>query len=105
MKKETCMLAIAGDEKKIKEMVNSGRYAWEVKWDGERCIIDTRITEVGDCTLLLNRNGNSMCKQFPEIKERVYKTDSDSAVCASIIESYLNQQGYTRIKLEEKARK
>jgi CRISPR/Cas system-associated protein Csm6 len=40
-----------------------------------------------------------------DLKERVYKTDSDSAVCASIIESYLNQQGYTRIKLEEKARK
>lgn len=40
-----------------------------------------------------------------DLKENVYKTDSDSAVCASIIESYLNQQGYTKSKLEGKARK
>ncbi len=40
-----------------------------------------------------------------ELKEKVYKTDSDSKVCSSIIESFLNQQGYTKIKLEEKARK
>jgi hypothetical protein len=35
-----------------------------------------------------------------ELKEKVYKTDSDSAVCASVIESFLNQQGYTKMKLE-----
>jgi hypothetical protein len=39
-----------------------------------------------------------------ELKEKVYKTDSDSAVCASIIESFLNQQGYTKTKLEEKVK-
>lgn len=35
-----------------------------------------------------------------ELKEKVYKTDSDSAVCSSIIEAFLNQQGYTKMKLE-----
>lgn len=37
-----------------------------------------------------------------ELKEKVYKTDSDSKVCASIIESYLNEHGYTKAKLEGK---
>ena len=40
-----------------------------------------------------------------ELKEKVYKTDSDSAVCASIIMSYLSQLGYTKMKLEEKGKK
>lgn len=34
-----------------------------------------------------------------ELKERVYKTDSDSKVCASIIEAYLNEHDYLRKKL------
>ena len=39
-----------------------------------------------------------------ELKERVYKTDSDSKVCASIIEAFLNEHGYTKSKLEQKGR-
>lgn len=35
-----------------------------------------------------------------ELKEKVYKTDSDSAVCASIIEGFLNEHGYTKTKFE-----
>ena len=37
-----------------------------------------------------------------KLKEKVYKTDSDSKVCASIIEAFLNEHGYTKSKLEEK---
>lgn len=40
-----------------------------------------------------------------ELKEKVYKTDSDSKVCSSIIEAFLNEHGYTKSKLEERARK
>lgn len=36
-----------------------------------------------------------------ELKDKVYKTDSDSKVCASIIETYLNEHGYTRAKMEK----
>ena len=41
-------------------------------------------------------------EMIQELKEKVYKTDSDSAVCASIIETYLNSQGFTKSKLEGK---
>ena len=36
-----------------------------------------------------------------ELKNKVYKTDSDSKVCASIIEAFLNQNGYTKAKFEK----
>lgn len=35
-----------------------------------------------------------------ELKNNVYKTDSDSKVCASIIESYLNEHDYTKKKFK-----
>jgi CRISPR/Cas system-associated protein Csm6 len=35
-----------------------------------------------------------------ELKSKVYKTDSDSKVCASIIEAFLNEHGYTKSKME-----
>lgn len=37
-----------------------------------------------------------------DLKKNVYKTDSDSKVCASIIESYLNAHGFTKSKFEGK---
>ncbi|MCL5099641.1 MAG: hypothetical protein M1158_00775 [Candidatus Marsarchaeota archaeon] len=37
-----------------------------------------------------------------DLKDRVYKTDSDSKVCASIIEAFLNEHGYTKANLERK---
>jgi CRISPR/Cas system-associated protein Csm6 len=37
-----------------------------------------------------------------ELKTKVYKTDSDSKVCASIIEAFLNEHGYTKAKMERK---
>lgn len=37
-----------------------------------------------------------------DLKNKVYKTDSDSKVCASIIEAFLNEHGYTKAKLESK---
>jgi CRISPR/Cas system-associated protein Csm6 len=36
-----------------------------------------------------------------ELKDKVYKTDSDSKVCASIIEAFLNEHGYTKAKMEK----
>jgi CRISPR/Cas system-associated protein Csm6 len=36
-----------------------------------------------------------------ELKVKVYKTDSDSKVCSSIIEAFLNEHGYTRAKLDQ----
>lgn len=36
-----------------------------------------------------------------ELKEKVYKTDSDSKVCASIIEAFLNEHGYTKSKMDK----
>lgn len=37
-----------------------------------------------------------------DLKTKVYKTDSDSKVCASIIEAFLNQNGYTKAKMEKR---
>lgn len=37
-----------------------------------------------------------------ELKNKVYKTDSDSKVCASVIEAFLNEHGYTKAKMERK---
>ena len=37
-----------------------------------------------------------------ELKEKVYKTDSVSKVCASIIESYLNEHNLIRDRLNGK---
>lgn len=39
-----------------------------------------------------------------DLKTKVYKTDSDSKVCASIIEAFLNEHGYTKAKLDNKGR-
>jgi CRISPR/Cas system-associated protein Csm6 len=35
-----------------------------------------------------------------DLKTKVYKTDSDSKVCSSVIEAFLNEHGYTKEKME-----
>ena len=75
MRTEKCMLAKAGDEKKIEQMIASGNYSFERKYDGERGII--QVTNMGNApsegigwnVAIYNRSGKDISSQFPELKE------------------------------------
>ena len=69
MRTEACMLAQAGDEKKIDEMIASGNWNFERKYDGERCVIEVYDGNV----FLWNRKGKEINTQFPEIEEMAKK--------------------------------
>lgn len=58
------MLAQAGDEKQIDQMIASGNWQFTWKYDGERGILN-----VGKEITLYNRSGKSINTQFPEIVE------------------------------------
>jgi len=64
MRTEKCMLAQAGDEKQIDQMIASGNWKFTWKYDGERGIL-----KVGEEITLYNRSGKSINTQFPEIVE------------------------------------
>ena len=68
------MLAQAGDEKKIDEMIKSGNWQFERKYDGERCVIQvkdvkTALAEKSRCVDLFNRTEKTINTQFPELVE------------------------------------
>jgi len=65
MKTEKCMLAKAGDETKIDEMIASGNYRFEIKYDGERGLIRNDGKEVS----FNARSGKDIRGQFPELTE------------------------------------
>jgi len=66
MRTEKCMLAQAGDEKEIGQMIASGNWHFERKYDGERCIIEVRNDK---SISLFNRSGKEINSQFPELVE------------------------------------
>jgi ATP-dependent DNA ligase len=62
------MLAMAGDEKQIDQMIASANWHFERKYDGERCVI-----EVAQDIHLYNRTGKEINSQFPELAEMATK--------------------------------
>ena len=69
MRTEACMLAQAGNEKQIDQMIASGNWHFERKYDGERCVIEV----AGDGVHLYNRRGKEINSQFPELEEMAKK--------------------------------
>jgi len=63
------MLAQAGNEKEIDQMIASGNYFFERKFDGERGVIEVYEGNV----YLWNRKGKEINTQFPEIEEMAKK--------------------------------
>lgn len=64
MRTEKCMLAQAGDESKLDEMIASGNWHFERKWDGERGLLCKN--DDGDVSLY-NRTGKDCINLFPEL--------------------------------------
>jgi len=62
---EQVMLAMAGDETKLDEMIASGNWQFEVKFDGER----GKLCKSGNKIELINRRGKDIGSQFPELIE------------------------------------
>ena len=64
------MLLEMGDEKRIKELVASDRYWWEVKRDGARAIINTETIK-GEGNKrgyrIVGRSGEDLSSKFPEL--------------------------------------
>jgi len=103
MKPEKVMLAQAGDETKLDEMIASKNWHFEVKYDGERGML-----MVSDGTAVLcNRKGKDINSQFPEIEAMGSKLPSgvyDGEIYVQINASYKDKpttSGRTSVKPTE----
>jgi ATP-dependent DNA ligase len=67
MKNEKMMLAQAGDEKQIEQMIASGNWHFERKYDGERGLLRVELCNGIKTVGLYNRSGKPIGDQFPEL--------------------------------------
>ena len=86
---ENCMLCEMGDEKKLKEMVKTGRWLFEIKKDGCHGLISTeaaRIKSGGDQRrfCILSREGRDVSFQWPELAALAESLPPESCIAGEI---------------------